>query len=290
MAILDVKDLTIKFGGLTAVDNFEVKIEKNELVGLIGPNGAGKTTIFNLLTGVYKPTIGSIYLNDKKVAKATPLDERVYDGNSKFDKFAFNIKQKIRNAKTSYANNRGLKPSDIVQLGSSRTFQNIRLFKNMSVIDNIKVAYHNRMSYGLMGSVIMSPKYLKQEKEADKIAMDLLNIFELGSYSDELAKNLPYGKQRKLEIARALATNPTILLLDEPAAGMNPQETEELMTTIKFIKNTFNVSVLLIEHDMKLVMGICERIVVIDYGKIIAKGTPEEIRTNPDVIRAYLGE
>ncbi len=252
MSILEVKDLSIQFGGLKAVDHFNLSVDHNELVGLIGPNGAGKTTIFNLLTGVYTPTEGSIYLNDVSTI--------------------------------------GKRPSDIVLLGSSRTFQNIRLFKNMTVLDNIKVAYHNRMDYNFVSSIFKTKKYKIEEARANEIAKELLEVFDLLEFKDHLAKNLPYGKQRKLEIARALATNPQILLLDEPAAGMNPQETEELMATIKLIKNQFNVSILLIEHDMKLVMGICERIVVIDYGKIIAKGNPKEIRTNKDVIKAYLGE
>ena len=247
MAILEVKNLTIRFGGLTAVDNFEISIEEKELVGLIGPNGAGKTTIFNLLTGVYTPTEGTISLS----------------GESTINK----------------------KPSEIVMLGSSRTFQNIRLFKEMTVIDNIKVAYHNEMSYSFLTSIIKTKKFKEEEKRAEQVACDLLKVFGLEKFRDELSKNLPYGKQRKLEIARALATNPKILLLDEPAAGMNPQETEELMATIKLIKDQFSVSILLIEHDMKLVMGICERIVVVDYGKIIAKGTPKEIRSNKNVIK-----
>ena len=252
MAILDVQNLGISFGGLRAVDDFNIQIEENELVGLIGPNGAGKTTIFNLLTGVYTPTDGEIRLNG--------------------------------------VNTIGRRPSDIVLLGSSRTFQNIRLFKNMTVLDNIKIAYHNRMSYGLLGSVFKTGKYKQEELIADEVAIELLAVFGLDTYAAEKAKNLPYGKQRKLEIARALATEPKILLLDEPAAGMNPQETEELMETIKLLKSKFGVSILLIEHDMRLVMGICERIVVIDYGKIIAKGKPAEIRKNPDVIKAYLGD
>ncbi len=252
MAILEVKDLSINFGGLKAVDQFEISVEDNELVGLIGPNGAGKTTIFNLLTGVYTPTEGSIYLNG--------------------------------------VDTKGHKPNEIVMLGSSRTFQNIRLFKNMSVLNNLKIAYHNRMTYGFFASILNTRKYKDEEAIADQVAIDLLKVFDLDGFKDELAKNLPYGKQRKLEIARALATNPSILLLDEPAAGMNPQETEELMETIKLLKTKFKISILLIEHDMKLVMGICERIVVIDYGKIIAKGKPSEIRRNPDVIKAYLGE
>ena len=252
MAILDVENLGVSFGGLRAVDDFAITIEDNELVGLIGPNGAGKTTIFNLLTGVYTPTDGTIYLNGR--------------------------------------NTRGKKPNEIVMLGSGRTFQNIRLFKNMTVLDNIKIAYHNRMSYSLLGSIFKTRKYQAEEQEAYQVALELLQVFDLDMYQNELAKNLPYGKQRKLEIARALATDPSILLLDEPAAGMNPQETEELMETIRLLKDRFKISILLIEHDMKLVMGICERIVVIDYGKIIAKGTPKDIRNNKDVIKAYLGE
>lgn len=252
MAILEVQNLGISFGGLRAVDEFNITIEDNELVGLIGPNGAGKTTIFNLLTGVYRPTDGIIHIN----------------GNSTI----------------------GRKPSEIVMLGSGRTFQNIRLFKNMTVLDNIKIAYHNRMGYGFISSIFKTKRYRDEEAQAYDVALELLNVFDLDMYQNELAKNLPYGKQRKLEIARALATNPSILLLDEPAAGMNPQETEELMETIKLLKTRFKISILLIEHDMKLVMGICERIVVIDYGRIIAKGTPKAIRKNPDVIKAYLGE
>ncbi len=252
MSILEVKDLTILFGGLKAVDSFEITIHGNELVGLIGPNGAGKTTIFNLLTGVYKPTHGSIKINGT-VTKT-------------------------------------MKPNEIVMLGSSRTFQNIRLFQNMTVLDNIRVAYHNRMTYGFLSGILKNKKYRDEEAGATEVALSLLEVFGMKSYQNDLAKNLPYGKQRKLEIARALATSPKLLLLDEPAAGMNPQETEELMHTIRLIKDKFGVSILLIEHDMKLVMGICERIVVVDYGKIIATGIPEEIRKNKAVIKAYLGE
>jgi branched-chain amino acid transport system ATP-binding protein len=252
MAVLEVNHLGISFGGLRAVDDFNLEIGENELVGLIGPNGAGKTTIFNLLTGVYKPTDGSIILNG--------------------------------------VNTKGHKPHEIVMLGSGRTFQNIRLFKDMTVLDNIKIAYHNRMSYGFFGSIFKTQKFLDEEELANHIAMELLEVFDLHEYANELSKNLPYGKQRKLEIARALATEPKILLLDEPAAGMNPQETEELMSTIKLLKSKFGLSILLIEHDMKLVMGICERIVVLDYGKIIAKGKPKDIRKNPEVIKAYLGD
>lgn len=252
MSILEVRELSIRFGGLLAVDRFELEIGKNELVGLIGPNGAGKTTIFNLLTGVYKPTEGNILLDGRKINKK--------------------------------------KPNEIVMLGSSRTFQNIRLFKNMSVIDNIRVAYHNRMSYGVFAGILKSKKYYREETEGTNVAMELLEVFHMKKDRDTLAKNLPYGKQRKLEICRALATRPKILLLDEPAAGMNPQETEELMRTIRFLKNHFDLSILLIEHDMRLVMGICERIVVLDYGRIIASGLPAQIRLDKAVIKAYLGE
>ncbi|XMB67216.1 ABC transporter ATP-binding protein [Mycoplasmatota bacterium zrk1] len=252
MALLDVKNLRMVFGGLVAVDDFELSIGENELVGLIGPNGAGKTTIFNMLTGVYVPTSGEILLDNVSMIMKSP--------------------------------------STIVSYGASRTFQNIRLFKELSVLDNIKIAYHNEMNYSIISSIFRTPKYWQEEKEAKKTCLELLKVFELDAFANTLAKNLPYGKQRKLEIARALATSPKILLLDEPAAGMNPQETEELMETINFIRNKFNITILLIEHDMKLVMGICERLVVIDYGRIIAKGTPEEIRVNKNVIKAYLGE
>lgn len=252
MALLDVKNLTMVFGGLTAVDNFEISIDKHELVGLIGPNGAGKTTIFNMLTGVYVPTAGEIEI----------------DGQSVINK----------------------SPSKIVSYGAARTFQNIRLFDELTVLENIKVAYHNELSYTFLDSILRLPKYWNQEKVATDECMKLLEVLDLHTYADEKAKNLPYGKQRKLEIARALATSPKILMLDEPAAGMNPQETEELMATINFIRDKFDIAILLIEHDMKLVMGICERLVVVDYGKIIATGLPEEIKSNPAVIKAYLGE
>lgn len=254
MPLLETNNLGITFGGLRAVGNFDLTIGEHELVGLIGPNGAGKTTIFNLLTGVYLPTEGDIKVEGKSVV--------------------------------------GLKPYQIVRRGVSRTFQNIRLFKNLTVIDNVKIAFHQEMKYGIFSTLFRLPKsaFYREEAEVDQKARELLKIFNMEDAADKLAKNLPYGQQRKLEIARALATNPKLVFLDEPAAGMNPQETKELMTTIRFIRENFDVSILLIEHDMSLVMGICERIVVIDYGMIIAKGTPEEIKNNPKVIGAYLGQ
>lgn len=251
MSLLETRGIGITFGGLRAVDNFTVKIEEGELLGLIGPNGAGKTTIFNMLTGVYLPTEGDILVDGKRV--------------------------------------NGKKPYQIVKEGLSRTFQNIRLFNDLTVIENIKIAFNKDMSYSTFSGVFRLPKFWKEEKAITEKAMELLALFDMEGDAENLAKNLPYGKQRKLEICRALATNPKLLLLDEPAAGMNPQETKELMETIHFIRDKFDVTILLIEHDMSLVMGICERIVVIDYGKIIATGTPEEIKANDKVIGAYLG-
>ena len=251
MALLEVSNLGIQFGGLKAVDNFHMKIGDNELIGLIGPNGAGKTTVFNMLTGVYKPTYGRIKFTGVRIE--------------------------------------GKAPNEIVRLGVSRTFQNIRLFDKMTALDNVKVAMTERYKYGFLDSVIRTPKYKKQEQIMDQEAMELLDILGLKAESDTLAGNLPYGKQRKLEIARALATNPKLIFLDEPAAGMNPQETEELMKDILYIKNHFKISILLIEHDMKLVMGICERITVLNFGKVLAEGTPDEIKNNPEVIKSYLG-
>lgn len=252
MSLLKVEDLTIRFGGLTAVNKFHISLEKGDLFGLIGPNGAGKTTIFNMLTGIYQPTEGDIKIEDMSIV--------------------------------------GLKPYEIVNSGFSRTFQNIRLFKDLSVLDNLKIAYNNQMNYSVVEGIFRLPRFWKEENHAHEECKKLLEIFDLLEYKNTLAKNLPYGKQRKLEIARALATNPKLLLLDEPAAGMNPQETKELMETIHFIRDKFDIAILLIEHDMSLVMEICERITVIDYGSVIAEGTPDEIKSNPDVIRAYLGE
>ncbi len=252
MALLEVKNLGISFGGLRAVDDFNLTIDNGQLYGLIGPNGAGKTTAFNLLTGVYKPTDGSFMFDGKEMV--------------------------------------GKNPIEINKAGIARTFQNIRLFGDMSVLDNVKVGLHNRENYGLISGIFRLPSYFKQEKEMNEMAMELLKVFDLDKEASFKSSNLPYGKQRKLEIARALATNPKLLLLDEPAAGMNPNETAELMDTIALIRNKFNISILLIEHDMGLVMGICEKIVVLEYGKIIANGTADEVKSNPRVIAAYLGE
>ena len=251
MALLEAKGLGIRFGGLKAVDEFNFEIDENQLFGLIGPNGAGKTTVFNLLTGVYKPTSGGIVFAGKSMNKLTP--------------------------------------TKITQLGIARTFQNIRLFKDMTVLDNVKVGLHYSQNYSLLASILHLPNYFKGEEQMTKKAMELLEVFDLDKYADVKASNLQYGKQRKLEIARALATSPKLLLLDEPAAGMNPTETAELMETIQIVRKKFQVSILLIEHDMKLVMGICDKIAVLNFGTIIAFGTPDEIKSNPDVIAAYLG-
>lgn len=249
--ILKVENLGIRFGGLQAVDNFHLEIGKNELVGLIGPNGAGKTTVFNMLTGVYQPTEGTIELEGVKM--------------------------------------NGKKPHQMVEAGISRTFQNIRLFKKMTVLDNVKAAFNHKMHYNLFESMFRCGSYWKEETEVTVQAHELLQSVGLDEYADQLAENLPYGQQRKLEIARALGTGCKVLLLDEPAAGMNPTETAELMNTIFRLREEKGLSILLIEHDMSLVMGLCERLVAIDYGRIIAEGTPYEVANNPKVIAAYLG-
>lgn len=252
MALLEVQNLSISFGGLRAVDDFNLHIEKGQLYGLIGPNGAGKTTVFNLLTGVYKPNEGIIRLDGKDIT--------------------------------------GRKNIEINQDGIARTFQNIRLFKDLSVIDNVKVGLHNQYHYSLLTGILRLPKYRRVEKEMNEKAMSLLKVFDLDKEKDFLASNLPYGKQRKLEIARALATNPKLLLLDEPAAGMNPNETQELMDTIRFVQKNFDMTILLIEHDMKLVSGICEELTVLNFGKVLAQGPTAEVLNDPQVITAYLGE
>lgn len=252
MALLEVNNLSISFGGLHAVESFDVKIEKGQLYGLIGPNGAGKTTVFNLLTGVYKPDEGFIKLDGEDITR--------------------------------------LKTIDINKAGIARTFQNIRLFKEMSVIDNVKVGLHNEYHYSTIEGLLRLPKYHSVEKQMNERAMELLKVFELDGQADYLASNLPYGKQRKLEIARALATNPKLLLLDEPAAGMNPNETKELMDTIRFVRDHFDMTILLIEHDMKLVSGICEELTVLNFGKILCQGKTSDVLNNPEVITAYLGE
>ncbi|MFZ2263885.1 MAG: ABC transporter ATP-binding protein, partial [Trichococcus flocculiformis] len=254
MSLLEVKELTKNFGGLAAVSNVDFAIEENELVGLIGPNGAGKTTFFNLLTGVYVPTEGTIELeiDNKKV---------------------------LLNGKAPYK---------ITDLGLARTFQNIRLFKELTVIDNVLIAMHSTMGESTFHSLLRTPTYYRKEAEMREKALELLAIFELEKKYDVLAKNLPYGEQRRLEIVRALATDPKILFLDEPAAGMNPQETAELTALIRKIQKDFKITVVLNEHDMSLVMNVCERIYVLEYGRLLAKGTPEEIQKNPAVIKAYL--
>ena len=252
MALLSVKNIGISFGGLRAVDKFSVEIEKNELYGLIGPNGAGKTTVFNMLTGVYKPSDGSIVIDGVDITGKSNIE--------------------------------------VNQTGIARTFQNIRLFKEQTVLDNVKIGLHNHYKYSTIDGVFRTPKYKRVEREMDERAMELLKVFDLDGEAEVLSANLPYGKQRKLEIARALATKPKLLLLDEPAAGMNPKETGELMDTIRFLRDEFDMTILLIEHDMKLVGGICERLTVLNFGEVLAAGETSEVLNNPEVIKAYIGE
>lgn len=250
--VLEIRGLGIDFGGLTAVNDLDMDIYQGEIYGLIGPNGAGKTTVFNMLTKVYQPTRGTIKLCGQDMAKLNPVTANI--------------------------------------AGVARTFQNIRLFNKLTVLDNVKAGMHNSINYGLLSAVFRLPSYYKQEKEADEKAMGLLRILGLDKFANVEAGNLPYGAQRRLEIARAMATDPKLLLLDEPAAGMNPQETEELMAMIRKVRDHFHISVLLIEHDMKLVMGICERITVLNFGQLLAQGLPAEIQSNKEVIKAYIGE
>ena len=252
MALLEVKNLGISFGGLRAVDDFSLEIEKGCLYGLIGPNGAGKTTVFNLLTGVYKPTEGIITLDGQNIT--------------------------------------GKKTIDINHAGIARTFQNIRLFKELTVAENVKVGLHNQLQYNTLEGILRLPRYFAVEKQMQEKVLELLKVFHLEEEADTLAANLPYGKQRKLEIARALATTPKLLLLDEPAAGMNPNETQELMDTIRFVQEHFDMTILLIEHDMRLVGGICEKLTVLNFGRVLCQGKTSEVLNNPEVIKAYLGE
>ena len=251
-AMLETKNLGISFGGLKAVDGLSLKIEKGQLYGLIGPNGAGKTTAFNLLTGVYKPTRGNCFLDGEKRT--------------------------------------GHNTIEINKKGIARTFQNIRLFNQLSVLDNVKVGLHNDYKYSTAQGIFRLPAFFRTEKEMDRKAEELLEVFDLAGEKDYLASNLPYGKQRKLEIARALATSPKLLLLDEPAAGMNPNETQELMETIRFVRDTFDMTILLIEHDMRLVSGICEEITVLNFGTVLAQGETSKVLKDPEVVKAYLGD
>lgn len=252
MKLLEVNNLGISFGGLRAVDEFNLTIEEGELYGLIGPNGAGKTTVFNMLTGIYKPTDGKIFLAGKDIT--------------------------------------GKHTADINKAGVARTFQNIRLFADQSVLDNVKIGLHNAFEYGTFTGIFRLPKYFATEKQMDKKALEILSVFGLDKEANTLASNLPYGKQRQLEIARALATNPKLLLLDEPAAGMNPNETKDLMNTIAVIRKEFGVTILLIEHDMKLVSGICEKLTVLNFGRVLSQGITTNVLNDPEVIKAYLGE
>ena len=250
--VLELQGLGIDFGGLTAVNDLDLTVYQDQIYGLIGPNGAGKTTVFNMITKVYQPTRGKVILDGKDMAKLNPVQAN--------------------------------------KAGVARTFQNIRLFTGETVLDNVKIGMHNQIHYGVMTSLFHNHRYYSEEKKADEKAMDLLKILGLDQLADTVASNLPYGEQRRLEIARALATEPKLLLLDEPAAGMNPQETQDLMDMIRTVRDHFHIAILLIEHDMKLVMGICDEITVLNFGTMLAQGKPSEIQNNPEVIKAYIGD
>ena len=274
--VLHMESITMQFGGVVAVNGLTLDVNEHEIVALIGPNGAGKTTAFNCVTGIYQPTFGSVSFNGEVILADTPQGKmrRLYEGDITPTDLT-----PVRKT-----------PDQVTKLGIARTFQNIRLFKDLSVLDNVKAGLHNHHTYSTIEGILRLPRYYKVEKEMDEEAMELLKVFGLDNECDFKASNLPYGKQRKLEIARALATEPKLLLLDEPAAGMNPNETAELMETIRFVRDHFGMTILLIEHDMKLVSGICERLTVLNFGQVLCTGPTQEVLSNPDVIKAYLGD